>query len=127
MKTADFERLNQAQRTFVDALARGEHQMSALLSQHTASIKDHVTSEAAMAVTGITRRLDDNAAQIIKQKLLTSLKYEAMNSRRNAVADAHAQTFEWIFKVTDDLFGFSGIKLIRILRLGAKAKAYYKP
>jgi hypothetical protein len=107
-----FDKIDGVHRNFIEALARGQIQMSLLLSKEAASTKQHITMETSHATnalathvsleackvsTDISVRLDRNAEEQLQQRVLRSLKYEKMNARRNMVADAYDRTFEWIF------------------------------
>ncbi|RYO91744.1 hypothetical protein DL763_004894 [Monosporascus cannonballus] len=65
------------------------------------SINQHITTEARNVASSVAESmrkattLDYTANQ--RQKLLQSLKFPAMNERRNQVHDSYEGTFQWIF------------------------------
>lgn len=60
------------------------------LAEH--EIKSHVSSELALQTS-------TSATQGQKQRLLRSLKYPGMNSRRNKVKDTHHDTLRWVLEL----------------------------
>ena len=111
----EFKKVDSTLRDFVRKLSEGETSMEALLNQQSESLKQHVTTKTAAITTAINdltvesnkaaRGLDGTITDINllaaqekkRERLLGSLKYPTMNSRRNQIVDPHAETFEWIF------------------------------
>ncbi len=123
----DFDTIDSMLRGFIQACSEGKKGMAALLSQGAESIKTHVTIETAAVKTGISqlaadsRTVDEGVANAIgqldneirnnslaantapiRQQLLGSLKYPAMNERRNQVRDPDGKPFEWVFNPPQD-------------------------
>jgi len=111
----EFKKVDSMLRDFVRKLSEGETSMEALLNQQSESLKQHVTTKTAAITTAIgdltvesnkaAKELDGTITNINllaaqekkRERLLASLKYSTMNSRRNQIVDPHAETFEWIF------------------------------
>ncbi|KAK3321261.1 hypothetical protein B0T19DRAFT_445026 [Cercophora scortea] len=115
-----FNALDSTLRNFILALAEGETEMTKLLTQESTAIKAHVTTEVDKSRDVITDQLRfeagatrDHISQGLEElktstaitaqdeakhkQLLGSLKYPAMNDRRNQLVHRHDKTFEWIF------------------------------
>jgi hypothetical protein len=108
---------------FVIALGEGHTQMSKLISTEASSIKEHVTNEIARAshilknqlaveAASATSRVNHAARQVVQERVLKSLKYEQMNARRNQIADAHGDTFEWILRETSFVRNLSILEVV---------------
>jgi hypothetical protein len=97
-------------------------QISKETSRVENAVKTHVISEVSGAKTTITMHMTtemkeatDRIGHIVlkgeiqaisdgkRQQLLQSLKFPAMNERRNHVMESHEGTFKWIFESTKNL------------------------
>lgn len=85
-----FDHLDSTLQKFIQAFADGETRMTQLLSREVVSIKEHVSKEA----TELKAALVNEATH---KRLLQSLKYEAMNERRNQISAPSKRTFAWVF------------------------------
>ncbi|KAF7533315.1 hypothetical protein G7054_g7196 [Neopestalotiopsis clavispora] len=127
-----FEKLGADMQHFVSQYALGHERLHKLvqsdirLSQRSSekSIKAHVTEEITRSQAAVFGHIDSQAEMVTKkatrglydlniqannhaacERLLQSLKYSAMNERRNHLTESHRGTFEWIFsqhELTDD-------------------------
>lgn len=71
------------------------------IARSQAAVFTHIDSQVEVATEEATRRLHDLNMQTKDNsacdRLLRSLKYTAMNERRNHLTDSHEGTFKWIF------------------------------
>ncbi|OTA91507.1 hypothetical protein M434DRAFT_13110 [Hypoxylon sp. CO27-5] len=70
------------------------------------SITTHVTNETNKVVEKITQVTADSNTRVWtgkqRDRVLRSLRFPAMNERKNNLADSHQSTFKWVFD-TDDV------------------------
>ncbi|KAJ4138498.1 hypothetical protein NW768_002333 [Fusarium equiseti] len=118
-----FRSLDTTQQSMVNKIAEGHTEISLLVSQEAADLKDHVTSqhEETRATIGtylttaqnnlcshiskstsvvqqdMTSRENSKDETIKYEQLMASLRYPEMNSRKNHVAERFPGTFQWIF------------------------------
>lgn len=104
-----FGNLENTLRSFIEAYAQGETRLSQLLSRQFTSLGTQVTAEGiqtrqaiSVGLHGVTTRLEGLAVENVHQALLSSLKYPAMNERRNNVSESHEESFHWIFGSIQD-------------------------
>lgn len=118
-----FRNLDTTQQSMVKKIAQGHIEISRLVSQQAAEVKDHVTTEheESRIVMGAHLHATENNLQshisesicVVQQdmayrnktedeiktynQLMTSLRYPEMNSRKNQVLENFPETFQWIF------------------------------
>ncbi|KAK4224249.1 hypothetical protein QBC38DRAFT_547850 [Podospora fimiseda] len=104
----DFDKLDKFLQALIIQWARGKLDTAKLNRSETFSLKRHtsVSQKVENSVNTHTtlevNRVQDNiASQILKDRLLHSLKYPGMNARKNQIAVSHALTFGWILDSND--------------------------
>ncbi|KAI2465181.1 hypothetical protein F4781DRAFT_424945 [Annulohypoxylon bovei var. microspora] len=90
--------------------------------QSEKSVRNHISSEVSISKMAITTHVTQERNEVIRKitqstverdalattekqrdQLLQSLRFPTMNARKNDVADAHKDTFRWIFEASEVL------------------------
>jgi hypothetical protein len=109
---AKFENLDGSLQTFINAYARGQADLQALLTDQLWATKALITAKAQDAsrqIEGESHKIREHftstqaAAQsrqeheAKRRQLLESLDDQAKNARRNQIEESHSETFSWVF------------------------------
>ncbi|KAK3365484.1 hypothetical protein B0T24DRAFT_391162 [Lasiosphaeria ovina] len=114
-----FNDLDEAMRTFIQALSKGQTSLEDLVQKQVDSAKEVIRAQTLKSehmVTTVVKseseKTRDSLALVMKEfsltppvwkkhkRLLRSLKYDTMNDRQDRISDSHEGTFDWILKGT---------------------------
>ena len=90
--------------------SRAETALKSHLAQQFTAVEESITSCMSTGMNLVSHRIRDQEARMVNddhfRRLLRSLKYPAMNERRNQVSQSHTGTFQWILgadgSISDD-------------------------
>lgn len=87
--------------SFMQRLAEGHIKTQDLIRDEATTVRQTVLKQGQDTIYYIDREFRTNRKERLDgeqyQRLLGSLRFPEMNSRRNQIADSHETTFEWIY------------------------------
>ncbi|GAB1310717.1 hypothetical protein MFIFM68171_00927 [Madurella fahalii] len=112
-QSQDFVSLDTTLRQFVSAFSDGKTKVEELLAMQTRTITDHTMRLQEAVLDRISadghatrQKVDEQSDGAMLGRISRSLRYPAMNGRYSSIADAHDETFTWIFETGLHQFDF---------------------